>query len=57
MVDKYLRWQAKGFAKTIAKAESNSSDAYFFINFLSSIGSFVDVQELTHSLFGPFYDI
>ena len=34
MVDQYLRWQAKGFAKLIAEAESNSSNTYFLINFL-----------------------
>ena len=34
MVDKYLRWQAKDFAKFIAEAESNSSNTYFLINFL-----------------------
>ena len=34
MVDQHLRWQAKGFAKLIAEAESNSSNTYFLIKFL-----------------------
>ena len=31
MVDQYLRWRAKGFAKLIAEADSNSSNTYFLI--------------------------
>ena len=43
MVDQYLRWQAKGFAKLIAEAESNSSNAYFLIKFL--VQSEVEVNQ------------